>query len=86
MDGKNRRAVADECGLAPEAVMVHVTQTHSAPSLGHFMFDESFQGTPTGDGMAAWRRSAVLRFAFERIVEAIKRANGFFAAGSTPGW
>ncbi len=72
---KIRRAVADECGLVPEAVMVHVTQTHSAPSLGHFMFDESFQATPPE---MEWLRGGDPRyfdFAFERIVEAIKRAN-----------
>ncbi|RKU34353.1 hypothetical protein C6496_20225, partial [Candidatus Poribacteria bacterium] len=72
---KIRQAVAEECGLASEAVMVHVTQTHSAPSLGHFMFDESFQGTPPE---MEWLRGGDPRyfdFAFERIVEAIKRAD-----------
>jgi len=37
---KIREAVA-------EAIMMHVTQTHSAPSLGHFMVDESFKQTPS---------------------------------------
>ncbi len=72
---KIRQAVAEECGLDPEAVMVHVTQTHSAPSLGHFMFDESFQGTPPE---MEWLRGGDPRyfdFAFERIVEVIKQAN-----------
>lgn len=70
-----RNAVADECNIAPEAIMVHVTQTHSAPSLGHFMFDESFQQTPPE---MEWLRGGDPRyfdFAFERIIQAIKQAN-----------
>jgi neutral ceramidase len=70
-----RYAVADECDLAPEAIMVHVTQTHTAPSLGHFMFDESFQQTPSD---MEWLRGGDPRyfdFAFERIIQTIKQAN-----------
>jgi neutral ceramidase len=70
-----REAVADECNLAPEAIMVHATQTHSAPSLGHFMFDESFQQTPPE---MEWLRGGDPRyfdFAFERIIQSIRQAN-----------
>ncbi len=70
-----REAVAEECNLAPEAIMVHATQTHSAPSLGHFMFDESFQQTPPE---MEWLRGGDPRyfdFAFERIIQSIRQAN-----------
>ena len=36
------RAAAGELGFSPEAVMVHATQDHSAPTLGHIMFDPDF--------------------------------------------
>ena len=81
---KIRRAVADECGFDPEAVMIHVTQTHSAPSLGHFMFDESFQGTPPE---MEWLRGGDPRyfdFVFERIVEVIKQAHSSLQPGASP--
>ena len=81
---KIRRAVAEECGLVPDAVMVHVTQTHSAPSLGHFMFDESFQRTPPD---MEWLRGGDPRyfdFAFERIVEVIKQANRSLQPAPSP--
>ena len=72
---KIRTAAARQCGIEPDAVMVHVTQTHSAPSLGHFMVDESFQPMPEG---MEWLRGGDPRyfdFALERIVEAIRAAN-----------
>ncbi|HOF90065.1 MAG TPA: hypothetical protein PLZ36_18475, partial [Armatimonadota bacterium] len=35
-----RRQVAARLGIAPEAVALHVTQNHAAPSLGHlFLID-----------------------------------------------
>ena len=37
-----RAAIAERTGVAPEAIMVQATQTHSAPSLGHFMLDPDF--------------------------------------------
>ncbi|MGC9320171.1 MAG: hypothetical protein ACP5KN_19215, partial [Armatimonadota bacterium] len=33
-------------GLEPDAVMVHATQTHSAPPVGHFMLDPDFPELP----------------------------------------
>lgn len=33
------RAAAQEMGFAPEAVMAHAVQNHSAPPIGHFMAD-----------------------------------------------
>jgi hypothetical protein len=37
-----RQASAERWGFDPDAVMVHATQTHSAPSLGYFMVDQDF--------------------------------------------
>ncbi|MDE3259806.1 MAG: neutral/alkaline non-lysosomal ceramidase N-terminal domain-containing protein [Gemmatimonadota bacterium] len=37
-----RAAIAERTGIAPEAIMVQATQTHSAPSLGYFMLDQDF--------------------------------------------
>lgn len=38
--GRVRREVADCLGIAPEAVIFHVTQNHAAPSLGHCFVDD----------------------------------------------
>ena len=72
---KIRQAAQRQCGLDPEAVMVHVTQTHSAPSLGYFMLDEALETPPEFE----WLRGGEVRyfsFAFERVVEALEQANG----------
>ncbi|MEE3258251.1 MAG: hypothetical protein VX293_03485 [Candidatus Latescibacterota bacterium] len=39
---KIRAGIGAQTGLPPEAIMVQATQTHSAPSLGHFMLDPDF--------------------------------------------
>jgi neutral ceramidase len=40
-----RKAIEDECGIPFEAVAVHVTQTHSAPSLGKLMLSGRLPAT-----------------------------------------
>jgi neutral ceramidase len=54
-----RQEAARRFGLEPEAVMVHATQTHSAPSLGRIMLDRDFPPLPAelewvGGGEQAW--------------------------------
>jgi neutral ceramidase len=37
-----RAAVQEECGIARHAIMVHATQTHSAPAVGSILLDAEF--------------------------------------------
>lgn len=37
-----RGAIEAQTGIPPEAILVHATQTHSAPSIGYFMLDPDF--------------------------------------------
>ena len=69
-----RAAARDQFGLDPDALMVHATQTHSAPSIGHFMVDEDF---PPFAPELEWVRGgndAYSAFAADRAVEAIGQA------------
>jgi len=70
-----RQAASERFGLPPEAVMVHVTQTHSAPSLGDFMVDRDFDGVPSDK---AWLRGGdpqYYEYAFARVIEAMELAH-----------
>jgi len=58
----------------PDAVMVHATQTHSAPPLGHFMFDKDFPNLPPDLEYLHGGESPYSEFAAERATEAIGRA------------
>lgn len=69
-----RRAAAEQFGFDPEAVMVHATQTHSAPSLGHFMFDPDFPDLPADIEYLRGGETPFFEFAAERAVEAIGAA------------
>ena len=39
---KIRSAISEKTGVPPAAILVHATQTHSAPSVGHFVLDPDF--------------------------------------------
>ncbi len=73
-----REKVATSCGIEPDALMVHATQTHSAPTVGHLMVDPDFEGIPdelswVGGGdlayssMAAERAADAVALACERL-------------------
>ena len=69
-----RRAAQERFGLDPDAVMVHATQTHSAPPIGHFMVDPDF---PPFEPEFEWVRGGSEEysvFAVERIIECIGQA------------
>ncbi len=69
------RKGAGELGFEPDAVMVHATQTHSAPPLGYFMLDEDFP--PVADGYE-WIRGgekSYSDFAADRAIQAIAQAD-----------
>ena len=70
-----RRAAAEKFGFRHDAVMIHALQIHSAPSLGHFIAIEDFEGISRE---LDWLRGGDERynsFAVERIIEAIRLAN-----------
>jgi hypothetical protein len=69
-----REEAAKRFGLDPDAVMVHATQTHSAPPLGHFMVDPDFPPLPTEFEWAAGGEAAYSDWAAERAIQAIGRA------------
>lgn len=61
-------------GLEPDGVMVHATQTHSAPPIGHFMLDPDFPELPEG---FEWVRGGDVDYsewAANRAVDAIGQA------------
>lgn len=76
-NGMIRRGAHERCGIEPDAVMVHLTQTHSAPPLGNFLIDEDFSTAriPPEHEYLRGSQSEYCRFAVEKIVEAIEQAN-----------
>lgn len=69
-----REAATQRFGLAPDAVMVHATQTHSAPGFGHFMFDPDFPRLPADTEYLRGSETPYVEFACGRAVDAIGRA------------
>jgi len=68
------RSAAVGQGFDHDAVMVHVIQTHTAPSLGRFMLDDDF---PNISDEYSWLRGGSGDYeevALEKITEAIKTA------------
>jgi hypothetical protein len=70
-----RKAAKDRWGFDPDAVMVHATQTHSAPSLGHIMFDPDFPDLPSEIEYLRGGETAYYEFATEKAIQAIGMAN-----------
>lgn len=69
-----RKAVHEQIGIEPNAIMVHATQTHNASSLGGFQFDEDFPLPVEWD----WLRFENTEYSAEvvpKIVEAVRLAN-----------
>lgn len=69
-----RRGAAERFGFDPDAVMVHATQTHSAPSLGNLMVDEDFPELPGEFEWVLGGEKAYGDWAAERALEAIGQA------------
>jgi len=70
-----RQSATKELGLDPAAIMIHATQTHSAPSLGHFMLSDDYEGLPPE---FEWLKGGDARynaFAKPRILDAIRQAD-----------
>ncbi|MHB0856097.1 MAG: hypothetical protein ACYC5M_00835 [Anaerolineae bacterium] len=70
-----RQRAAIEFGFDMDAVMVHDTQTHSAPSLGHFMISGDCPLIPTDIPWARSGDDAYSAWAVERIMEAVRQAH-----------
>lgn len=61
-------------GLEPEAIMLHATQNHKSPSLGHFKISEEYKAIPDE---LNWLRGGDERFhsyAFKQILDCIEEA------------
>jgi len=70
-----RQTATENFGFEPEAVMIHPTQTHSAPSLGHFMLDEDFPALPPQYDWIRGGDESYNSFAVACIGQAIRLAN-----------
>ncbi len=70
------RKAAERMGFDPAAVLVHATQTHSAPPIGHFLLDDEFPLAPEFQ----WLRlgdPGYSAMATERAIEALRQASEF---------
>lgn len=74
---KIRAAIHEKTGIAPDAIMVHAIQTHSAPALGRFMLDPDFplELTPENEYLFG-AESSYADFAAKAAVQAAVEANG----------
>lgn len=70
-----RAAAQAQCGIAPDACMVHLPQPHSTPPLGHFIIDDAFPNIPPEHEYLRGSQSAYCDFATEKIIEAIALAD-----------
>ena len=69
-----RSAAVKRFGFDRDAVMVHATQTHSAPAVGHIMFDPGFPEIPSEPEYLRGGESAYCEQACAGAVDAIRRA------------
>ena len=69
-----RAAVAERCGIERDAIMVHATQTHSAPAIGGFLLDDEFP-LPEEFDFLRLRDAEFSEMATQCAIEAVVRAN-----------
>jgi len=70
-----RADVAARCGIEPDALMVHALQTHSAPSIGHFMLDPDFPlETDSETEYLRGAETPYSEFAADRAVQAVEKS------------
>ncbi len=69
------RQAAAQWGFDPEAVLVHVTQTHTAPACGHFMVHPDFEGIPEEYDWLRGSNEQYNELVVERAVQAIRDAD-----------
>ena len=69
-----RAQVAERCGIESDALMVHATQTHSAPPVGNFMVDPDFGGIPPEHEWIRGGETPYSEWAAGRAVEAVALA------------
>lgn len=70
-----RQAAAEKFGFESGAVMVHATQTHPSPPLGHFMADDDFEGIPPDCEWLRGGEESYYTLTLEGIIKAIGLAN-----------
>jgi hypothetical protein len=68
------RQAAQGLGFPPEAVMVHATHTHSAPSLGHHMLDPDFPALPAELEWFRGCQRAAADLALAQAIQALEQA------------
>jgi len=70
-----RDAAVRQYGFAKDAVLVTATQTHSAPCVGHIMFDPEFPDLPEDIEYLRGGETPYYTYATERAIAAISQAN-----------
>jgi neutral ceramidase len=69
------REAAQRLGFESDAVMVHATQTHSAPPIGKFMVDDDFPELPPEFEWLTGGEDEYANWALQRIAEALSEAD-----------
>jgi neutral ceramidase len=69
-----RNTAANRFGFDREAVIIHLTQTHTSPSLGHCMFDPDFKLIPDEYDWIRGGDRKYTEFAQDKILDAIDSA------------